>query len=108
MKLYTVKQAAEMTGRAPVSVRALALKHEREGDPIGRRVLGRWGFTAKDIERMRQIRQGVDSIEGKPRQRTVIRHRWGPEVEGRRSCKNCGAVQVMGKDGNWSSVPPCK
>lgn len=104
MKLYTVKEAAERSGKTPTAVRAIARRYKGSDRPIGRHVLGRWGFTGRDIERLR----GIDPKGGRPFERTVIRHRWGPVIEGKRSCKNCGAVQVLDESGKWSSVPPCK
>lgn len=105
MRQHETWYVAESLKVTQHQLRSIARSYAMSEDPIGAKVYGRWLFSKVDIERLKEIRQGVGD---KPAERTVIRHRWGPVKEGRRCCKNCGAVQVMGEDGKWSEAPPCK
>ena len=60
-KLYTTAEAAEMTGRKPVTVRQLAATHG-----IGRRIGRDWVFDDNDILRLRNIPKPGRPIVSKP------------------------------------------
>jgi hypothetical protein len=105
MKMYSVTQAAQMTGKSPKTVRALALRYARTGKPIGQRVGTYWAFSAADVRKL----AAVASTGGRPTGQRIVRHRWGPvEPDGTRRCKNCGAQQVQDGAGRWSPAPSCQ
>ena len=99
LRLYSAAEVAAILGnRKPLTVRQLARRHH-----LGQRVAKAWVFTEADIEAMRKI-----PLEGgRPSGGRVVRHRWGPDEEGARTCKHCGAVSTW--DGEkWTAVPPCQ
>ena len=105
-KVYNAEQAAELTGRKAVTVRAIATRTAGSKKPIGQQIGVVWLFDDADIKRIKQI----NGEGGRPRTTSVARHRWGPETDGVRYCKNCGQESRLDVEtGRWSLAPePCK
>lgn len=65
--LYSITQAAEMTGRSIIGVRKIAQRTAGTDAPIGQKFGRNWLFTPEDIARLKDAPKTAGRPIGKPR-----------------------------------------
>jgi hypothetical protein len=67
--VFTTTEVAALTGRQPASIKLLAQRRHREGNPIGQKIGRQWLFDEDEIREIAGIpnRRGRPGKEKRPR-----------------------------------------